>query len=62
MTVTQLEKEIKELLDSDITSYRIEKEAGVAQQLLDKYRKGDSKIENMTLKVAKKLLEFKKTL
>lgn len=60
--IEQIEKEIQKLLDSDITSYRIRQETGIAQQVIDRYRKGESKLENMTLRNAKKLLKFKKSL
>jgi hypothetical protein len=60
--IEQIEKEIQELLDSKITSYRIRQETGIAQQVIDRYRKKESKIENMTLKNAKKLINFKKSL
>ena len=60
--IEQVEKEIQELFDSKITSYRIKKETGIAQQVIDRYRKSESKIENMTLKNAKKLINFKKSL
>ena len=52
--IEQIEKEIQELFNSNIT--------GIAQQVIDRYRKSESKIENMTLKNAKKLIKFKKTL
>lgn len=58
--IEQIEKEIQELLESDVTSYRLYKETGVAWQVIDRYRKGENNLENMTLKVAKKLLEYKK--
>ncbi|NYS33229.1 hypothetical protein HZZ02_05475 [Streptococcus danieliae] len=60
--IEQIENEIQELLESDITSYRMHKETGVAQQVIDRYRAGENKLENMTLKIAKKLLEYKKRL
>lgn len=60
--IDKIEKEIQELLNSNITSYRIKKETGIAQQVIDRYRKKESKIENMTLKNAKKLINFKKSL
>lgn len=58
--IEQIEKEIQELFNSDITSYRIKQETGIAQQVIDRYRRNESKIENMTLKNAKKLINFKK--
>ena len=55
----QAEAEIKELLDSELTSYEIGKRSGTAITVIDRYRKGTNAIENMTLKTAKKLLELR---
>lgn len=51
---------LKSLLDSDTTSYRIEKETGVPQPNVDSFRKGKSKLENATLETAVKLMELAK--
>ena len=56
--IEQAESEIKELLDSELTSYEIGKRSGIAITVIDRYRKGTNVIENMTLKTAKKLLEL----
>ena len=56
--IEQAEAEIKELLDSKLTSYEIGKRSGTAITVIDRYRKGTNAIENMTLKTAKKLLEL----
>ena len=58
--IEQAESEIKELLDSGVTSYEIGKRSGIAITVIDRYRKGTNIIENMTFKTAKKLLELKK--
>ena len=58
--IEQAESEIKELLDSNMTSYEIGKRSGVSRQMVDRYRDGTNTIENMTFKTAKKLLELKK--
>lgn len=51
-----MRKEIEWLLfESEITSYQISKETGIAQYTLGKYRKGNSKIGNMSLDNAEKL-------
>ena len=55
--IEQAEAEIKELLDSNVTSYEIGKRSGISNQVIDRYRKGMHAIENMTFKTAKKLLE-----
>ena len=57
--IKQAEAEIKELLDSNLTSYEIGKRSEVSNQVIDRYRKGTNAIENMTLKTAKKVLELK---
>lgn len=58
--IEQAESEIKELLDSGMTSYEIGKRSGISNQVIDRYRKGTNAIENMTFKTAKKLIELKK--
>ena len=60
--IEHAEYEIKELLDSGMTSYEIGKRSGISNQVIDRYRKGTNIIENMTLKTAKKLLELKKSI
>ena len=57
--IEHAESEIKELLDSGMTSYEIGKRSGISNQVIDRYRKGTNSIENMTFKTAKKLLELK---
>lgn len=56
--VDKLIKEIEELLNSDISSYKIAKDSGVTYSLLSDYRNGKRKIENMTLQVANKLIKY----
>ena len=58
--IEAIKKEIEKILKSDETSYRISKETGIAVQVIDRYRHGKSKIENMTLKNAEKILKFGK--
>lgn len=52
-------KEIEELLNSDITDYRISKDTGITLSVIQNYRNGKYALENMTLKIAKKLYEYK---
>ena len=59
--IEQAESEIKELLDSKMTSYEIGKRSGTAISVIDRYRKGTNAIENMTFKTAKKLIELSYT-
>lgn len=49
---------ISRLLSSSLTSYRIAKDTGLPPQLLDNYRTGKSKVENMSLGKAEKLVEY----
>lgn len=58
--IEKIKREIEKILNSDETSYRISKETGIAVQVIDRYRHGKSKIENMTLKNAEKILKFGK--
>ncbi|MDN2452510.1 hypothetical protein [Lactobacillus sp. UCMA15818] len=46
---------IKKLLDSDISAYAISEETGLTRAMINRYRKNESKLENMTIKVALKL-------
>ena len=56
--VDKIIKEIEELLNSEISSYKISKDSGVAYSLISDYRNGKRKLENMTLQVAKKLIRY----
>ena len=56
--VDKLIKEIEELLNSEISSYKIAKDSGVSFSLISDYRNSKRKIENMTLQVAKRLLRY----
>ena len=60
--VDKLIKEIEELLNSEISSYKISKDSGVAYSLISDYRNGKRKLENMTLQVAKKLIRYSEEL
>ena len=60
--VDKLIKEIEKLLNSEISSYKISKDSGVAYSLISDYRNGKRKIENMTLQVAKKLIRYSEEL
>jgi len=56
--VDKIIKEIEELLNSEISRYKIAKDSGVSFSLISDYRNGKRKIENMTLQVAKRLLRY----
>ena len=60
--VDKLIKEIEELLNSEISSFKIAKDFGATYSLLSDYRNGIRKIENMALQVAKKLIRYLKEL
>ena len=48
--------EVKEVLEINVTSYRISKITGITELVLSKYRKGTYNIKNMTLETAERLL------
>lgn len=56
--VDKIIKEIEELLNSEISSYKISKDSGVSYSLISDYRNNKRKIENMTLQVANKLIKY----
>lgn len=60
--VDKLIKEIEELLNSEISSYKIAKDSGVSYSLISDYRNSKRKIENMTLQVANKLIRYTEAL
>ena len=51
-----LVNKVQEVLDINVTSYRISKITGITELVLSKYRKGTYNIKNMTLDTADKLL------
>ena len=56
--IDQAINQIEELFNSDLTDYRISKDTGITLSVIQKYRSDVSKIENMTLKVANKLIKY----
>lgn len=56
-----MKKEIEELLNSDLTSYKIAKETGITVQQIDRYRK-NNKVGNISLDNALKLYNYKERL
>ena len=56
--VEEIEEKLRVLLDSQMTSYEIAKRSGIRVSMVDRYRKGESLIENITLKTTKKLLKI----
>lgn len=59
MEKTYTETIIK-LLNGKLTSYKIAKDTGLSTQLIDNYRTGKSKIENMALGNAELLVDYAK--
>lgn len=51
-----MEEEVKRILNSDKTTYQIAKETGVSTAIIDNYRTGKSKVENMTMNILQKLI------
>ena len=51
-----LVSEVQEVLDINVTSYRISKITGITELVLSKYRKGTYNIKNMSLETADKLI------
>ena len=51
-------KQIKELFKSDLTDYRISKDTGLTLSVIQNYRSGKYELENMSFKVAKKLIRY----
>ncbi|KRL39901.1 hypothetical protein [Liquorilactobacillus nagelii] len=49
---------IEKLLSSDISAYAIAEETGLTRAMINRYRTGDTKLENMTIKTALKLQKF----
>lgn len=49
---------IAKLFNSKLTSYKIAKDTGLSTQLIDKYRTGKSKLENMKLGNAETLVKY----
>ena len=55
-------KQIEELFNSDLTDYRISKDTGLTLSVIQNYRSGKYELENMSFKVAKKLIRYSEEL
>ena len=51
-----LVNKIQEILDINVTSYRISKITSITELVLSKYRKGTYNVKNMSLETADKLI------
>ena len=60
--IDQVIKQTEELFNSDLTDYRISKDAGLPLSVIQNYRSGMYELENMSFKVAKKLIRYSEEL
>ena len=51
-----LVNKIQEILDINVTSYRISKITGITEHVLSKYKKGVYSVKNMSIETADKLI------
>lgn len=49
---------IVDLINSDISGYRIHKETGISQTVISTLRNGTREIDNLNLKTTEKLYEY----
>lgn len=50
-------EKIKDLLETQ-TGYEISKQTGILAQTINKYQRGEAKLENMTIARAMKIMEY----
>lgn len=60
--IDQAIKQIEELFNGDLTDYRISKDTGLTLSVIQNYRSGKYELENMSFKVAKKLIRYSEEL
>ena len=60
--IDQAIKQIEELFNSDLTDYRISKDTGITLSVIQNYRSGKYELENMSFKIARKLIEYREEL
>ena len=56
--LSEYKKKIIELIESDITGYKIYKSTGVAQYVLSQLRQGKRDIDNLRLGTTEKLYDY----
>lgn len=56
-----IEEIIKQLLDSDISAYRIAKDTGVSQSIITRLRNGDRAVGKIQVETAQKLIDYWKS-
>ena len=54
--MVNLVNEVQEVLNINVTSYRISKITGITEHVLSKYQKGTYNVKNMALETADKLI------
>ncbi len=56
--LSEYKKKIIELIESDITGYKIYKETGISQYVLSQLRQGKRDVDNLTLNTTEKLYAY----
>lgn len=56
--LVRIQEKIIELIESDITGYKIYKATGVSQYVLSQLRQGKRDVDNLTLNTTEKLYEY----
>lgn len=54
----EMRRVIKQLLESDYSAYEISKGSGVGASIIQNFRLGKRKLDNLSLKNAEKLYEY----
>ncbi|MCC5376632.1 hypothetical protein LMQ12_04065 [Staphylococcus aureus] len=56
--MSEYNKKIIELIESNLTGYEISKKTGVSQYVLSQLRQGKREVDNLTLNTTEKLYEY----
>lgn len=56
--MSEYKKKIIELIESNLTGYKISKKTGVSQYVLSQLRQGKREVDNLTLNTTEKLYEY----
>ncbi|MDW8564729.1 hypothetical protein [Staphylococcus shinii] len=59
--MSDYKRKIMQLIESDITGYKIHKATGISQTVLSELRTKKRDLDNLTLKTTEKLFEYAKT-
>ena len=60
--MSEYKMKIIELIESDLTGYKIHKETGVSQYVISQLRQGKRDVDNLTLNTTEKLYDYQKKL